>query len=237
MRFLVGSVSVASATASTPHGATASVATAAATTASTEAATTTATSTVTEAATATAATASEPAAATATATIAATAAVTGALWLGRVAFVAFVAPGKVGVSAFVLAASPVSGTSLEVGLFSAVMTAASAAAAAASEAASSAATASKSAAASEAATATVVAPGGRRSDHGHLDFDGGPVEVFAVEPFDGAVGGCGIVVGDGGFTLLGACVPVLVDPDLLLAGPLVGLDHPDGPEELADVVF
>ena len=76
-----------------------------------------------------------------------------------------------------------------------------------------------------------------RHNHSSLDFDLAAVEVLAVEPGDGALGSCGVVISDGGFALLGAGFSVLVDPDLGLASLLVVLDDADGAEKSGNVFF
>ena len=97
--------------------------------------------------------------------------------------------------------------------------------------------ASAAAASSEATAAASPTAAGRSFDHGHRDFDGVAVEFFVVEPRDGRLGGVGVVVRNRGFAFLLAGVSVFVDPDLLLSGLAVVLDHADGAEKLSQVFF
>jgi len=70
-----------------------------------------------------------------------------------------------------------------------------------------------------------------------LNFDLHSVEVFAIKPCDGTLGGGGIVIRHGGFALLVTGLAVFVDPDFWLASLLVVLDHADGSEKGCDVFF
>jgi len=227
---LVRTVSVAS-TPTTTHGATAKAPTTTAVSSSATTSKTTTTSATTPETAST--TTSETTTTAATPSTVAAVATSGTGGLGRLALVALVSPRKVGVAAIASLALPVAGTSLEVGLLAATPSSTTSAA----KSAATSATSTKPSTSAATAASTVVTAGRGRPDHGHLNFDGGAVEVLAVEPLNGAVGGGGVVVRHGGLALLLAGVSVLVDPDLLLAGPLVHLDDADGAEKLSDVVF